>query len=109
MKKVVSVRQPVPPMQHQKRKCADSRPKWISMWERSNYYHPLGLAYYPDGAHDGATELEPGIIPPRSTSTCGDDINCPAPMYFIDVVYQGSHSNNTAYVPITSGNDVIGT
>merc|ERR1711977_665890 len=24
----------------------------------SNWYHPLGLAYYPDGAHDGVPELE---------------------------------------------------
>ena len=26
--------------------------------ERSNYYHPLGFAYYPDGAHDGKDEVE---------------------------------------------------
>merc|ERR1712174_13950 len=24
----------------------------------TNWYHPLGLAYYPDGAHDGVPELE---------------------------------------------------
>ena len=23
-----------------------------------DWYHPLGLAYYPDGAHDGVPELE---------------------------------------------------
>jgi hypothetical protein len=27
----------------------------------TNYYHPLGLAYYPDGAHDDVDELEPGV------------------------------------------------
>jgi hypothetical protein len=27
----------------------------------SNYYHPMGFAYYPDGAHDGKIELEPTV------------------------------------------------
>jgi hypothetical protein len=27
----------------------------------TNYYHPLGLAYYADGAHDDVDELEPGV------------------------------------------------
>lgn len=27
----------------------------------SNYFHPLGLAYYPDGAHDDKDELEPVV------------------------------------------------
>ena len=26
--------------------------------DRSNYYHPVGFAYYPDGAHTGVPELE---------------------------------------------------
>ena len=29
--------------------------------DETNYYHPLGLAYYPDGAHDDVDELEPGV------------------------------------------------
>ena len=29
--------------------------------DESNYYHPLGLAYYPDGAHDDVDELEPVV------------------------------------------------
>ncbi|CAN0269391.1 unnamed protein product, partial [Hapterophycus canaliculatus] len=29
--------------------------------EASNWYHPLGFAYYPDGAHEGVDELEEGI------------------------------------------------
>ena len=61
--------------------------------DRSNYYHPLGFAYYPDGAHAEADELEPGIVPPGSTSTCGATMSCPAPMYFMDGNYQGAYSN----------------
>jgi len=34
---------------------------YFSQEDESNYYHPLGLAYYPDGAHDGVDELEPGV------------------------------------------------
>lgn len=49
--------------------------------DRSNYYHPLGFAYYPDGAHAEADELEPGIVPPGSSSTCDNGMKCPAPMY----------------------------
>lgn len=29
--------------------------------ESSNWYHPLGFAYFPDGAHEGVDELEEGI------------------------------------------------
>ena len=29
--------------------------------DETNYYHPLGLAYYADGAHDDKDELEPGV------------------------------------------------
>ena len=29
--------------------------------DETNYYHPLGVAYYPDGAHDDVDELEPGV------------------------------------------------
>merc|ERR1719407_376659 len=35
--------------------------------DASNWYHPLGMAYFPDGAHAGVDELEPGI-----TQTTGD-------------------------------------
>ncbi|CAN0564020.1 unnamed protein product, partial [Ectocarpus sp. 12 AP-2014] len=33
----------------------------FSQLEASNWYHPLGFAYYPDGAHEGVDELEEGI------------------------------------------------
>lgn len=29
--------------------------------DASNWYHPLGFAYYPDGAHEGVDELEEGV------------------------------------------------
>lgn len=29
--------------------------------ESSNWFHPLGFAYEPDGAHEGVDELEDGI------------------------------------------------
>lgn len=50
--------------------------------DRSNWYHPLGFAYYPDGAHDGKDELEPSIVPPNSSSTCDVTLSCPKPMYY---------------------------
>ncbi|KAL3786644.1 hypothetical protein HJC23_006840 [Cyclotella cryptica] len=62
----------------------------------SNYMHPLGFAYYPDGAHDDKEELEPGIVPPGSTSTCNVNYTCPAPMYFLGDEYLGSYSNMNA-------------
>jgi hypothetical protein len=61
--------------------------------DRSNYFHPLGFAYYADGAHDDKDELEPGIVPPGSASECGGDDSCPAPMYYENGVYLGKYSN----------------
>jgi len=29
--------------------------------DRSNYMHPLGFAYFPDGDHVGKNELEPTV------------------------------------------------
>jgi len=59
----------------------------------TNYYHPLGFAYYADGAHDEQDELEPGIQPPESGSTCNDTNVCPAPQYYIDGTYVGVYDN----------------
>jgi Domain of unknown function (DUF305) len=64
----------------------------------SNWYHLIGFAYYPDGAHVGVDELEPGI--PPGDSTCDLDLSCPAPMYFMDGEYQGVYSNIPDLVPI---------
>jgi len=74
----------------------------------SNYYHPLGLAYFPDGAHADADELEPGIVPPGSSSTCDVDMSCPAPMYYMEKEYQGTYSNNADLVDVSSGEDNFG-
>ena len=71
-------------------------------------YHPLGFAYYPDGAHAEADELEPGIVAPDSSSTCGESMSCPAPMYFRQGEYLGTYSNNALLVPSTTGEDNFG-
>jgi hypothetical protein len=47
--------------------------------DRSNWYHPMGFAYGPDGALDEQDELEPGIT--RTASACAADFTCPAPQY----------------------------
>jgi hypothetical protein len=56
--------------------------------------HPLGFAYYPDGAHAGKDELEPSILPPGSSSLCDTELTCPAPMYFQNGDYLGMYSHN---------------
>lgn len=77
----------------------------FSQEDESNYYHPVGFAYYPDGAHDDVDELEPGITPPGSSSSCADDTLCPAPMYMNSGDYLGVYSNNEKIHPLTSDED----
>ena len=80
-------------------------------YDRSNYMHPLGFAYLPDGAHDDVDELEPTIDPPSATAKqapCSASAGCPAPMYFQNGEYLGSYSNNAALVNVTSGEDNFG-
>jgi len=76
----------------------------------SNYMHPLGLAYYTDGAHTGVDELEPGIAPYGTENTCADnDANaCPAPMYNNNGAYLGDYSNNADVAPVTEGLEDFG-
>lgn len=72
----------------------------------SNFFHPFGLGYYPDGFDD---ELEPGIVPPGSNSECGDTNNCPAPMYVLDGEYLGEYSNdNEEIAPVTNDSEDFG-
>lgn len=71
----------------------------------SNYMHPLGLAYYPDGAHREVDELEPGISPPDSRSDCASSNSCPAPMYIRDGIYLGKYSNDESVTEITGDED----
>jgi len=63
----------------------------------SNWYHPLGFAYFPDGAHAGVDELEPGIS--QVGSTCAEDNTCQAPRYFMDGAFVGGSYDNTASPP----------
>ena len=74
----------------------------------SNYYHPLGLAYFADGAHDDVDELEPGIAPPGSDSACADFMSCSAPMYFQAGEYLGTYSNDAMFANVTEGEDDFG-
>ena len=60
----------------------------------SNWYHPLGFAYFEDGAHNDVDELEPGIS--QSGSACADDNTCQAPMYYKDGVFAGAGYYGTA-------------
>lgn len=78
--------------------------------DRTNYFHPLGFAYYPDGAHDDADELEPGVSPggKDGESGCASSLTCPAPMYFIGHNYLGSYSNIEDVAAVTVGEDDFG-
>jgi len=58
--------------------------------DASNWYHPLGFAYNPDGAHKGVDELEPGLL---EDWACSKGMQCQAPMYFINDEYVGTYSN----------------
>jgi len=76
--------------------------------DKTNHYHPLGFAYYPDGAHADVNELEPGIKPMNSASTCDETMSCPAPMYMLEGKYLGVYSNNEMLVPLSTGEDDFG-
>jgi hypothetical protein len=54
----------------------------------SNWYHPLGFAYGPDGAHDEQDELEKCIT--RTNSSCATGgLTCPAPQYQLNGEFLG--------------------
>jgi hypothetical protein len=74
---------------------------------RSNYYHPMGFAYFPDGAHDDKEELEPGVGLGHDPS-CATDKTCPAPMYFLNGEYLGEFSNIPRIKPPTTGTENFG-
>lgn len=58
----------------------------------SNYYHPMGFAYGPDGALSENDELEPGVG--GEASTCDSAGNaCPAPIYEANGVILGTYNN----------------
>merc|ERR1719482_2196824 len=72
----------------------------------SNWYHPLGMAYFPDGAHAGVDELEPGIAQTGGSTTCAAGNTCQAPRYFKDGNFAGTTYDNTAATPV--GGDDFG-
>eukprot|EP00514_Thraustochytrium_sp_LLF1b_P002400 CAMPEP_0184511232 /NCGR_PEP_ID=MMETSP0198_2-20121128/2241_1 /TAXON_ID=1112570 /ORGANISM="Thraustochytrium sp., Strain LLF1b" /LENGTH=402 /DNA_ID=CAMNT_0026901183 /DNA_START=170 /DNA_END=1378 /DNA_ORIENTATION=- len=49
--------------------------------DSSNWYHPIGVGYYPDGALDDKPELEPEEVPPGADSCNG---TCQFPQYQVD-------------------------
>jgi hypothetical protein len=73
-----------------------------------NYFHPLGFAYFADGAHDEKDELEPGIAPPGTNSSCAETLSCDAPMYFVNGTYVGTYSNIPEIFDVTQGEDNFG-
>ena len=73
----------------------------------SNYYHPMGFAYFADGAHNDVDELEPGITQ-TSTNTCAQSMNCSSPMYFKDGSYLGTYNNIPEQGILTTGEDNFG-
>ncbi|KAL7555727.1 hypothetical protein ACA910_005145 [Epithemia clementina (nom. ined.)] len=76
--------------------------------DRSNYYHPMGFAYVPDGAHADGPELEPAVSGTNTTASCVANARCPAPMYFRGNTYLGVYSNNANVVPVTTDEEDFG-
>jgi len=68
----------------------------------TNWMHPLGFAYFPDGAHEGVDELEPGIT--QTGSSCVADNTCQAPRYMINGEFAGTTYDNAA-LPAVGGDD----
>lgn len=58
--------------------------------DRTNWYHPMGFAYFPDGAHDNVDELEPTISKSPTNTSCIETSSCPRPRYFRDKMFLGA-------------------
>ena len=52
--------------------------------DRTNYFHPVGFAYYPDGALAGLDEIDEFTAPPGTDSNCAEDNSCPSPTYLLN-------------------------
>jgi len=63
----------------------------FKQYDGTNWNHPLGFAYFTDGAHEEVDELEPSIT--QSGNACADDNTCDAPMYFKGSNYLGVYNN----------------
>lgn len=57
----------------------------------TNWMHPLGFAYFADGAHKDVDELEPGIS--HSSSACAEDHTCQTPLYYLDGHFLGAQDD----------------
>jgi len=67
----------------------------LQQFDPTNWYHPIGLAYAPDGALSLNDELELGVVPPGSSSTCDDDNSCQSPNYVLDGMSLRSDPNDS--------------
>ena len=71
----------------------------FKQYDKSNWYHPLGFAYFADGAHKDVDELEPSI-----GGACALNFTCQAPMYFLNGNYVGGTYDNSVS-PVVGGED----
>jgi len=69
----------------------------------SNWYHPLGFAYFVDGAHNEVDELEPGIT--QTGDACAGTNTCQAPMYYKNGVFAGAAGYDNTLATPTGGED----
>jgi hypothetical protein len=60
----------------------------FQQFDATNWYHPLGFAYEPDGALAMVDELEPGVVPPNGDASCLPE-SCQSPQYQLDGVNLG--------------------
>jgi hypothetical protein len=77
-------------------------------YDVSNWYHPIGFGYDPDGLHksngNDERELDPGVT--KTDSTCKYNNTCMSPMYFLNGNYLGgSYSNIHTTIIDTAGAD----
>jgi len=68
----------------------------------SNWFHPLGFAYAPDGAHRGNPELEPGMT--LTGSECYHSSTCQSPIYFLGNHFLGGTEDGAVRYPRLANN-----
>lgn len=82
--------------------------------DRTNFWHPLSFAYFPDGHHVGGDLLNPSTVGQFISSTgvatavsrnaqedCSLNMTCPSPMYMLNDGYLGRYSNIPEIKPVT--------
>ncbi|CAB9513618.1 expressed unknown protein [Seminavis robusta] len=84
--------------------------------DKSNFWHPLSFAYFPDAHHVGGDMLQPHVmgqsltganaVVSRSTEDdCSRNMTCPAPMYMLNDGYLGAYSNIPEIEEVTVNKD----